>query len=282
MLKQYGQKEKPVFITYEVGAQYIKGREQAIGMAQVEASNENDDIVMAGPIYPMTDRGGHLDSNGYRWFGEMLGKVYYYTKIKGQDFNPLQPTRISRTGSNKTIRIKFHVPQPPLVLDDLIVKHVPVFGFEVYVNNQKDSITSVAISGDSVILNVKNSLNGTVEVAYAGQATAGHGNLRDSDPYQAFFKYIDLDAKNADSSFIYPRDSTETTLRPSYEPRDVSGNIIYNQSYPLYNFFVSFYYKLKPDEKSYEIKGMNSDKARKLNNTLKIRVNINCQYSFKL
>lgn len=262
VVKQYGQKEKPLFITYQVGAQYIKGREQAIGMAQLEASNENTDIVMAGPIYPMTDRGGHLDSNGYRWFGEMLGKVYFYAKVKGQDFRPLQPVQISRTDSDKELKIRFHVPQPPLVFDNLTTKRVADYGFEVHVNNKKDSITSVAVSGDSVILNLKNSLKGTVEVAYAGQSTAGHGNLRDSDPYQAFYKYTDLDAKNADGSFVYPRDSTETTLRPSYEPRDASGNIIYGQPYPLYNFCISFYYKLNPEAQSFEIKGMNLADAR--------------------
>lgn len=36
----------------------------------------------------------------------------------------------------------------------------------------------------------------------------------------------------------------ESRLRPDYEPKDDSGNIIYNQNYPLYNFCVGFYYKL--------------------------------------
>ena len=49
-------------------------------MAQLEASNEYKDIICTGPIYPMTARGGHLDANGYRWFGEILGKVYYQTQ----------------------------------------------------------------------------------------------------------------------------------------------------------------------------------------------------------
>lgn len=61
----------------------------AISMAQLEASNEYKDIICAGPIYPMTDRGGHLDANGYRWFGEMLGKVYYQTQIKRKELQTL-------------------------------------------------------------------------------------------------------------------------------------------------------------------------------------------------
>lgn len=59
ILKQYGQQEKPVFITYQTGAQYMRDT-LAISMAQLEASNEYADIICAGPIYPMTDRGGHL------------------------------------------------------------------------------------------------------------------------------------------------------------------------------------------------------------------------------
>ena len=250
---QYKQKKKPVFITYQVGAQYIKGREQAIGMSQLEAANENSDIVMAGPIYPMTDRGGHLDPNGYRWFGEMLGKIYYYTQVQGKDFKPLQPMKISRTKEENVLEIKFQVAYPPMVLDNLIVNPIPDSGFEVYVDDKRQTISSVTISGNCVKLACANALNGKVEVVYAGQNTKGHGNLRDSDNYKAFFKYIDLDEKKTDGSYVFPRNASETTLLPAYEPHDASGNIIYNQTYPLYNFSVSFYYKLDAGQQSYSV-----------------------------
>lgn len=84
ILKQYGQQEKPVFITYQTGAQYMRDT-LAISMAQLEASNEYADIICAGPIYPMTDRGGHLDANGYRWFGGNVGKGLLSDKGAGQD-----------------------------------------------------------------------------------------------------------------------------------------------------------------------------------------------------
>jgi hypothetical protein len=90
----YKQTVAPVFITYQCGSQYTKGKELSIGMAQLEASNAYADIVCAGPVYPMTDVGGHLDANGYRWYGEMLGKVYYKTKVLGEDFKPLQPLEL--------------------------------------------------------------------------------------------------------------------------------------------------------------------------------------------
>lgn len=250
---RYGQEEKPLFITYECGAQYIKGREQTIGMAQLEASNENSDIVCAGSIYPMSDRGGHLDPNGYRWYGEMLGKVYYETKVSGENFKPLQPIEISRTELTNKLKIKFLVKHLPLVFDQLILPKIQDYGFEIYVNNVRLSITDISIIDDCVNITTSGSMAGNVEVVYAGEHTSGNGNLRDSDPYQAFFKYIDLDKKNTDGSYVFPRDAGQTTLRPTYEPKDATGAVIYDQPYPLYNFSVSFYYKLNGNQQSYSV-----------------------------
>ncbi|GAB1416809.1 hypothetical protein MASR2M117_22150 [Paludibacter sp.] len=244
---KYNQADNPLFITYQAGVQYTRGKTLEIGMAQLEASNENDDIINAGPVYPMTDRGGHLDSNGYRWYGEMLGKAYYQTKILETPFMPLQPSEISRTNNPKVLRVKFYVPCPPLVLDELIVPKQPNYGFDIYLNNIKKAISKIEIDGDDVLITCTENLTGDVEVAYAGEQNAGNGNLRDSDPYQAFYTYEDLDGKNEDNTYKFVRDADETTLRPDYEPRDQDG-IIYGKSYPLYNFSVAFYYKLNADE----------------------------------
>ena len=259
ILKQYGQQEKPVFITYQTGAQYMRDT-LAISMAQLEASNEYADIICAGPIYPMTDRGGHLDANGYRWFGEMLGKVYYQTKVQGKTFKPLQPTEIMREKLPNQVRIKYHVPVPPLVFDVHLLPKIRDYGFEVYLGSyrqeNRQTVTNVEIDGEDVVLSCQQPLQGDVIVVYAGTNSfieeyqggkdrlQGHGNLRDSDSYKAFFNYLDLDEKNKDGSFIYPRDDSETTLRPEYEPEDRSGKVIYGKKYPLYNFSVGFFYKI--------------------------------------
>jgi hypothetical protein len=240
ILSKYGQTEKPLFITYQVGAQYIKNKQASISMAQLEASNRYSDIICAGPVYPMTDRGGHLDPNGYRWYGEMMGKVYYKTKVLGEDFKPLQPVELARTTNVNQLKIRFLVPELPLVLDDKLVQKQTDYGFELYANGVKQSLTAVTIDDDCVYLTAIVSLAGkTIDVLYAGQNTAGHGNLRDSDPYQAYDHYTDLDT--------YPRAAGETTLRPAYEPRDNSG-IIYGKPYPLHNFSVTFYYSLAADK----------------------------------
>lgn len=250
VMAKYKQSEKPLFITYQAGVQYTRGKELTIGMAQLEASNEYEDIVCAGPVYPMTDRGGHLDSNGYRWFGEMLAKVYYKTKILGEDFKPLYPKEITREADGKTLKILFHVPVPPLAFDELTVEKITDYGFEVYDNNIRKTISNISIQGDFVFITCSTDLTGVTEIVYAGYnaSVRGHGNLRDSDSYPAYYTYLDLDRK-VNNQFVYERDASESTLRPAYEPRDAQG-IIYDKPYPLYNFSVAFYFKLNPEQGS--------------------------------
>lgn len=261
IMAKYKQTDAPLFITYQVGSQYTRGTTISIGMAQLEAANENADVICAGPVYPMSDRGGHLDSNGYRWFGEMLGKVYYRTKILGQDFKPLQPLELARTSNPKMLKIKFLVPELPLVLDVSTLSKVTNYGFDLFVNGVRKSISTVSIDGDCVYITSTSDLNGDIEVVYGGTATSGHGNLRDSDSYPAYYNYIDLDKKNEDGSFVYIRDDTETTLRPSSsEPRDEQG-IIYDKPYPLYNFSVAFYYKLNAGVQIYHVPNLNLNTA---------------------
>lgn len=241
----YQQARKPLFITYQVGGKYIVGFEQNIAMAQLEASNEESDIVCAGPVYVMSDRNaGHLDANGYRWFGEMLGKVFYKTYIQGGNFTPLQPAKISKHDNN-TLYIDYLVPVKPLVIDTLLVKREKNLGFVVKDNNVEKEIESITLdqNGETVIIKCKENLTGDIEVAYAGADVLGHGNLRDSDPYQAFYNYIDLDGKDENGNYIFEHDAANTSLHPRYEPRDSNG-IIYDKPYPLYNFSLHFYYKL--------------------------------------
>lgn len=270
ILKQYGQEKAPLFITYQTGAQYTRDT-LSIAMAQLEASNENDDIICAGPVYQMTDRGGHLDPNGYRWYGEMLGKVYYKTRVLGQDFKPLQPKEISRGNTDNQVRINYHVPVPPLVFDVQTLPEIKDYGFEVYIdkydNSHRQTITNIAIEGDEVVITCQKALTGDIIVMYSGTKASiknpesgknglnGHGNLRDSDDYPSFYTYIDLDKNNEDGSYYFPREANETTLRPDFEPKDENGNVIYNKPYPLYNFSVGFYYKLKAGEDKYIVPG---------------------------
>ena len=266
--KYYNQNEKPRFITYQTGAQYTRGTTLEVGMAQLNASNENEDIICAGPIYPMTDRGGHLDSNGYRWYGEILGKVYYKTCILGEEFKPLQPIEITRNPEKSNeISIRFLVPKLPLVIDSRLVESQKNSGFVLYNNGIEQTLTGISIKDDCVILTSASPLTGNLEVSYATQKTNGHGNLRDSDDYGAFFNYIDLD-KKVNNEYVYPRDENETTLRPNYEPRDENYKIIYDRPYPLYNFSVAFYYKIPQGENKYLVPSLSGTDKTIKNSTL--------------
>jgi hypothetical protein len=261
----YSQTEAPSFITYQCGVQYTRGKELPIGMAQLEASNEYEDIICAGPVYPMTDVGGHLDANGYRWYGEMLGKVYNKTKIQGEDFKPLQPMELYRDNSDaKKVAIKFLVPKLPLVLDDKTLAKITDYGFELFHNGARQTISNVEVNGDCVVLTGAQNMTGKIEVVYAGlNATyasvggngRGSGNLRDSDDYQAVFTYQDLDKKDEAGNYVYPRhpNDASTTLRPAFEPKNETGAVIYDKPYPLYNFSVAFYYSIAAGEQNFVV-----------------------------
>lgn len=245
VMQRYSQTQKPLFITYQVGQKYIRGFDQGIAMAQLEASNVEPDIVCAGPVISMTCRNdGHLDPNGYRWFGEMLGKVFYKAMVLNEKFMPLQPKKVTKI-DDRTLQIDYLVPVKPLVIDTLLVKSEKDFGFAIKDNGMAKNISSITLNenGESVIIKCSEAFAGDIEVNFAGQDVGGHGNLRDSDPYPAFYPYINLDAKDTDGKYIYERDANVTTLHPDYEPRDVNG-VIYGKPYPLYNFSLHFYYKL--------------------------------------
>ena len=253
--ERYLQAEKPIFYTYQVGAQYSKGLRLNIGMAQVEASNQYDDIVCIGPVYPMTDVGGHLDGNGYRWYGEMIGKVYYKTKVLGEDFKPLQPKELLRDPNNlKKIRIVYHVPAPPIVLDDYTLKKIADYGFKVYHNNRSQEIASIeVVDGNTIEITTVGDLTGRVLVNYAGESVSGHGNVRDSDDYQAFFNYENPDKKDENGEFVFPHGTKTSLIPPSGEPKDENGNVIYEKPYPLYNFSIGFAYEILDGESKFTV-----------------------------
>ncbi|GHU67566.1 hypothetical protein FACS189413_02570 [Bacteroidia bacterium] len=251
---KYGQSDAPVFITYQTSGPWLKDfYDLPISMAQLEASNENADVICAGPVYPITiaTSGAHPNSNGYRWYGEMLGKVYYKTQILKEEFKPLQPIAFYKTNNANELKIKFLVPHLPLVLDDNLIAHKANYGFEVKLNNTKVTVSGVSIEGDCVILSLAQSLSATdeVEISYAGTDIQS-GNLRDSDPYQALTTYEDLD-RNTGGVFYYPR-KDNASLRPRQQPKDANGQVIYDQKYPLYNFCVVFYKKLVAGDLSFD------------------------------
>jgi len=167
----------------------------------VEHPNE---FVCSGPKYqyPYFSDGVHLTAEGYQQLGEKYGQVYFERVVLGNQWQPLQPTGVERSGN--TITVLFHVPEPPLVWESSFQppqRSVEAWkegkGFEVSTSSgTKVTITSAAISGNKVILTCATDPGPNARVGYAMTAegrnvkmmapyagTSRWGQLRDSDPF---------------------------------------------------------------------------------------------------
>jgi hypothetical protein len=159
------------------------------------------DFVCTGPKYqypgnPNKD-GIHLSATGYQLLGEKVAQVYYERIVLGNDWQPLQPTTVERSG--RTVTVHFQVPVPPLNWDTsldppVIPEWVDGRGFELRAGSTNITIDAVDISGDSVVITADGDLPAsglTVGYALSSQgvqlSTASlavrWGQLRDSDPF---------------------------------------------------------------------------------------------------
>ena len=77
------------------------------------------DFVCTGPKYQYpahSDGDGiHLNVTGYQLLGEKTAQIYYQRAVLGQDWQPLAPIDVSRSG--RVVTVQFHVPVPPLNWD---------------------------------------------------------------------------------------------------------------------------------------------------------------------
>ena len=203
---------------YNTDIQAITGQKQKIQMIVSQQNSCNDysastlaqwkagvdhsaDIVCSGPKYQYPSAEGvHLTANGYRQLGEKYGQIYYERVILGKNWRPLEPGSLERKGA--VITVHFHVPVSPLVWDtNFAAPHQAIAewkngkGFEVIAaSGEKAVITSVAITGDAVVITCASDPGPGARVGYAmtGEKTrmatpfAGTyrwGLLRDSDPF---------------------------------------------------------------------------------------------------
>ena len=158
-------------------------------------------IVCTGPKYPyqyLRDN-LHLPAPGYERLGQKYAEVFDLVVNRKIAWNPVQPNKISRTGT--TITLGFDVPNPPLVWDTHVsAPHQQANtewalgkGFEVTsAQGAKLRIASVAVQGDGVVITLAQDPGATkVTVAYAvtpdgGSAEGLRGQLRDSDDFVGF------------------------------------------------------------------------------------------------
>lgn len=220
-----GQDREPLFLTYQTGGAYTRDTENlSIGMAQWRATRERDNLYMAAPVYPVTDKGGHLDANGSRWIGWQFAKVAIWSSVYRRRWRPLEPVQIRQDGTD--IYVAYHVPNPPLRFADIYVVNTPTMfadkGFRVQDETGYLAVTGVEIVSPHVIkITLSEKPTGQAFVWYADKTLHnGGGNLADSDTTVADDMYEYLAG-----SGMYP-----------------SANIpaLVNKRYPLANFSIAF------------------------------------------
>ncbi|WP_437774426.1 dockerin [Sorangium sp. So ce1097] len=191
----------PLLVSQQHSVHTAAGTRSTSTQAQwrVGASHPGD-IICSGPKYqyPYAEDAVHLTAHGYQLLGEKYGQVYFEKVVLGKDWQPLQPTRVERSGN--VITVRFHVPAPPLAWDSALPSpHQTAFtewskgrGFQVWSGDTRIEITSVEIDGDAVKITCASGLpTSGAMVGYAattdGTAMPGGttrwGQLRDSDPF---------------------------------------------------------------------------------------------------
>ncbi len=218
-----GQDLPPALFLYQTGGAYAADH-MAIPMAQLETALEIPGIFLAAPVYPVTDKGGHLDANGYRWLGAQFGKVMHHVLSRNLPWQPLHPTGATLDGLVATIR--FHVPVAPLrfgqPMSGLRRMDVPQHGFAVLDDAGEIPLQQVAIAGpDTVALTLTRPPGPGARIRYAGKTRhGGRGGLHDSDPSLAEDRY-EYDATTG-----------------HYPEADIPG--LTGTPYPLMNWCVAF------------------------------------------
>jgi len=101
----------------------------AAGEAQLMAADSGPNITIVGPHYMVpsginsryAERYGaaiHLSADGERWYGEQVAKVVRRVIAEGEDWQPLRQRKAWIDSDRTSVLIDFHVPRPPLVLDN--------------------------------------------------------------------------------------------------------------------------------------------------------------------
>jgi len=180
----------PAIFTYQIGGTYVRDTNNlSIPQAQLECAQEMRDWYLAAPAYPVTDKGGHLDPNGYRWLGMQFGKVMHQVLDLGRGWMPVHPLRATWRG--RQVLIDFHVPHPPLQFQAgyvvLAATTYAAKGFKVTDDTGALTISTVEIVNDACVLITLSSDIGDNPYLWYGDKTVhnGNGNLCDSDPTTA-------------------------------------------------------------------------------------------------
>lgn len=222
-----GQSAPPAFLTYQTSGEWGKDDVHlSVGMAQWEMARETLGAWMVGPTYPYTDVGGHLDANGYRWFGALMGKVAARVLVDGLDWEPLGPLWI--IASSNTVYVGLHVPVPPIQFKQpytgSVAVDAPDRGFRVQDGAGFANVGAVEIVGATILkITCDREVDQATAFVWAGDSTI-HGGLTcvcDSDPTVA------------DDLYTYTPNIGQAAM--------TNIPALVNKPYPLNNWLINFY-----------------------------------------
>ena len=189
-----GQTELPLTVLYQTSGSWTRdSTNMSIGEAQLDICAADANVMMASPAYAVTDKGGHLDANGYRWLGMQFGKVLHRAIDRRQNWRPLQPLSVTLSGT--FLRADFLVWSPPLQFRSCYVGSSPTTyaakGFRVTDDAGDVPVTRVDIVADTVVdITLGRETTGDVYLWCASQTGSnGNGNLFDSDTTVAVANY---------------------------------------------------------------------------------------------
>lgn len=175
--------EKYKFNDYE-------GTECRTPTAQMEIIRDDSLIWASGPTYPydFVNESLHIDAVGQKSIGALaaksaLGILRHQKRITG-----LLPLSYEVNGND--IRIRYHVPCPPLCFDTINVSKAENYGFNVIRKDNSDIVSNVTIAQDTVVVHCVESpkdckLRYGVNGVYwmGGRHQGARGNLCDSQAH---------------------------------------------------------------------------------------------------
>lgn len=148
-----------------------------VSIAQLEASEEDDNIILVGPQYPLEEHlldFAHLMNTGSNLLGRYCGRAYYQEEVLGSPWVPLKMTSVVASDST-TIVVTFHVPTPPISFDTTNLPPTQDHGFKIVDDSGTKTINSLQVTGNDEITIVVNSALGNNPKVRLGLDYLGSG-----------------------------------------------------------------------------------------------------------
>ena len=227
----FGQKNKPLFFTYQTGAGYPNVQ----SIAQLNLAKNYDDVILLNPSYIMwksTD-GAHPNVNGYRMYGEICALQFKRIFLDGYKATAVYPYAASKY--KNCVYINCIVPVPPLRInpktlfaEDTENTDSNFYGFYIK-DKTTDSYISIknidVVGGDTIRLRTYGDItNLPLTVGFLDSGYSRNAAVCDSQEVPTQTKYI----ANADISV----DAEDAV--------DIYGNSLVGKSYPTYNWLNQF------------------------------------------